>query len=129
MIRGTQIRDKTFSSTKTKLSVLPEAVSVNNLQQVDSPPRPRPRYRVSDAGSSPTHPTPAFDAALPLARSRPPVTSPTSLRQPTGQVRRDRGQITTSPPITAWKKVAGHYAAHTGTIRMIWAYAAYEAPL
>jgi hypothetical protein len=112
-----------------QLSVSPEVGSVNNLHQVDSPPRPRPRYRVSDAGSSPTLPTPASDAALPLASSRSPVTSPTSLCRPTGQARRDRGQIMTSSPITTWEKIAGHYAAHTDTIRTIRAYAAYKAPL
>jgi hypothetical protein len=116
-------------AAREQLSVSPEAGSVSNLQQVDSLPLPRPRYKVSDAGSSSTHPALASDATLPLARSRPPMTSPTSLRRLTGQARRDRSQITTPSPITAWGRAAGHYAANTGTIRMIRVCVAYEAPL
>jgi hypothetical protein len=74
-----------------QLSVSPEAGLVSNSQQGNSPPRLRPRYKVSDARSSLTRPTPASDAAPPLARSRPPVTSPTFLRRPTRQARRRQG--------------------------------------
>jgi hypothetical protein len=58
---------------------------------------------------SPPHPRPASDVAPLLARSRPPVTSPTFLRQPTGQPRNDNGQITTPSPITTWGRAASHY--------------------
>jgi hypothetical protein len=107
MIRGTQIMDKTFSSTKTKQGHPQAVIRLARDWLGQQPPTdrfsasPRPRYNVSDAGSSPTHPTPASDTALPLARSRPPVTLPTSLRRPIRQTRRDRGQITTPSPITA----------------------------
>jgi hypothetical protein len=65
-----------------------------------------------------TRSTLAFDAAPPLACSRPHVTSPMFLRRPTGQAKNDRGQITTLSPITAWGRAAGHYATYTGTIRL-----------
>jgi hypothetical protein len=53
------------------ISASPETGSEGSSQQTNSPSCPRPRSEVSDARNSPPHPTPAFDAASPLVRSRP----------------------------------------------------------
>jgi hypothetical protein len=94
----------------------------HNITTVSSEPRRLPHM-------SPPRPRPASDAAPPLVHSRPPITSPMFLRQPTRQARNGSGQITTPSPITAWGRAAGHYATHTSTIRTIQAYAVYEMSL
>jgi hypothetical protein len=97
MIRGTQIRDKTFSSTETKQGRLWAVIRLARDRLGKRPSKgkfstsPKARYKVLDAESFPTRPTLTSDAALPLARSRPPVMSPTFLRRQIEQAKRRQG--------------------------------------
>jgi hypothetical protein len=79
---------------------------------ITASPEPRRRHC-----PSPTHPRPTSDAALPLVRSRPPMTSPTSSRLPNQDRPGMTGVKSPCPPLQqAWGRATDHYATHDGTI-------------